>query len=101
MPIQAVCFDQIPWSGSRAEASTVHSRRQDDNPVSENRLMEVYAEGGHSAPQRVDLEHPFTNFFTATTRGGTLPSHIIDVYGAAAGAEANTLRYARIRLVAE
>ncbi len=67
--------------------------------VSENQLIEVYPRGGHSPAVRVGLEHPFTSFFTATTRAGTLPSDIIDVYGAAAGAAPNTLRYARIRLV--
>ena len=68
------------------------------NRLSENRLLEIYPERRHSAPLRVDLKCPFTNFFTATTRGGTRPSDIIDLYGDAAGAAPNTLRYARIRL---
>jgi len=42
----------------------------------------------------VALATPVAKFFTATPRGGSEPSHIIDVLGEAG----NTIRYARIRL---
>lgn len=45
-------------------------------------------------PVAVPLRTPFEQFFTATVRGGSAPSDIVDVLGAAG----NTIRYARIRL---
>jgi hypothetical protein len=45
---------------------------------------------------RIDLKHPFGNFFTNTPRGGSEPSDIIDIFGIAD--DGPNLRYARIRL---
>jgi hypothetical protein len=46
-------------------------------------------------PVAVPLQTPLEQFFTATVRGGSEPSDLMDVLGAAG----NTIRYARIRLV--
>jgi len=45
---------------------------------------------------RLDLKHPFGNFFTNTPRGGSEPSDVIDVFGIAD--DNPNLRYARIRI---
>lgn len=44
--------------------------------------------------ERIDLRHPFHSFFTNTPRGGSKPSHILDVFGIAD--DGPNLRYARI-----
>lgn len=41
------------------------------------------------------MEHPFNNFFTNTTRGGSKPSDLIDLFGTT---DDPPLRYARVRL---
>lgn len=64
--------------------------------VSENRLLELDSRGGVRSSVRVPLEHPFTSFMTATERGGSAPSHLLDVMGHAAGRPG--ISYARIRL---
>jgi hypothetical protein len=46
--------------------------------------------------ERIDLKHPFGTFFTNTTRGGSKPSDIIDIFGIAD--DNPNLRYARIRI---
>ncbi len=73
-------------------------------PISENRLMEILPAGGgqkpaggHSEPVKVPLAHPFTDFFTATERGGSPPSTTLDIFGACAG-KPPIMSYARIRL---
>lgn len=65
--------------------------------VSENRLMELPADGTSSPPVKVPLERPFVGYFTATVRGGSPPSKTLDVLGQRAGLP-NTISYARIRL---
>jgi hypothetical protein len=68
--------------------------------VSENRLVEIYADGAVSEPVSIGLERPFTSFFTATARAGSAPSDLVDLLGTRSG-EPNTIRYARIRLASE
>ncbi len=68
------------------------------NKVSENRIVEIYPDHSLGEPVKVELQHPFTSFMTATWRAGCEPSHIIDVYGTCAGKPGGTLCYARIRL---
>jgi len=46
--------------------------------------------------ERIDLKHPFGNFFTNTPRGGSKPSDIIDIFGTAD--DSPNLRYARIHI---
>lgn len=65
--------------------------------VAENRLFELPADGAATAPVRVPLSQPFTSFFTATVRGGSSPSDILDLLGVRAGG-GNAISYARIRL---
>jgi hypothetical protein len=64
--------------------------------ISENRILEIFFDGRHGDPVRVALQHPFTNFFTATERGGSPPSKFIDLLGTAEGRPG--ISYARIRL---
>jgi hypothetical protein len=67
-------------------------------PVSENRLMEVRAEGTAGPPVHVPLRQAFASFFTATPRGGSALSPILDVLGERVGS-AGKIGYARIRLL--
>ena len=46
--------------------------------------------------ERIELKHPFGNFFTNTPRGGSKPSNIIDIFGIAD--DGPNLRYARIHI---
>ncbi|MDT8303271.1 MAG: hypothetical protein RQ760_17460 [Sedimentisphaerales bacterium] len=46
--------------------------------------------------KRVELKHPFGNFFTNTPRGGSKPSDVIDIFGIAD--DNPNLRYARVRV---
>jgi hypothetical protein len=46
--------------------------------------------------ERIELKHPFGNFFTNTPRGGSKPADIIDIFGTAN--DNPNLRYARIRI---
>jgi hypothetical protein len=46
--------------------------------------------------ERIDLKHPFGNFFTNTPRGGSKPSDIIDIFGIAD--DSPNLRYAQIHI---
>lgn len=65
--------------------------------VCENRLMELRSDGTTGKPIRVPLERPFASCFTATQRGGSPRSNMLDVLGPRAGIK-NTIGYARIRL---
>ena len=42
------------------------------------------------------LKTPFSTFFTASERGGSRPSNVLDLFGI--GADGETLRYARVRV---
>ncbi|MGD0090699.1 MAG: hypothetical protein ABSE73_12335 [Planctomycetota bacterium] len=65
--------------------------------VDENRLLELLPDGSTGPQARVPLKQPFTEFFTATPRGGSPPSPVLDVLGLRTGG-GNTMSYARIRL---
>jgi hypothetical protein len=60
----------------------------------ENRLLQVLPR--KMAPVPLALREPFTIFFTATERGGSRPSDLLDLFGVAQ--DGQTLRYARARL---
>ena len=66
-------------------------------PVSENRLIELYADGSSSAPVRVPLKHPMGDYFTATVRGGSPPSRTLELLGHRAGSSL-TVSFARIKV---
>jgi hypothetical protein len=53
-------------------------------------------EDGFGEPTTIPLAEAFGTFFTASERGGSLPSDTLDLFGA--GREGGTLRYARVRL---
>ena len=66
--------------------------------VSENRVLEMRADGSVSQSLSLGLQRPFTSYFTATTRGGSPPSRTFEMLGQRAGSP-NTISYARIRLI--
>jgi len=66
-------------------------------PISENRLLEVMPTGRQSESVKVNLQQPFTRFFSATWRAGCVPSDILDLYGVSGGEE-GIMRYARVRI---
>ena len=67
-----------------------------DKASLETRLFELGSEATR-ADAVVGLRYPFVNFMTATERGGSRSSNLIDVIGIAAGAP-RAIRYARIRI---
>lgn len=70
----------------------------DGKSVTENYVLEIGPDTVPGESAKIPLRHAFTTwFFTATPRGGSLPSDVIEVYGVSAG-EPHILRYARIRL---
>jgi hypothetical protein len=75
----------------------VQGTRSDGQAVSENRLLEMLADGEPGAAVRIPFKQPFTSFFTATVRGGSPPASTLDLLGQRAGASL-TINYARVRL---
>jgi hypothetical protein len=73
-------------------------RRHDASEESalQNRLLQVLPAKQDVKPLPLALKEPFPLFFTATERGGSRPSTLLDLFGA--GRQARSLRYARIRL---
>ncbi len=65
-------------------------------PVSQNRLMELHRDGSNSPPIRIPLRYPMNSYFTATVRGGSPPSKVLDLLGTRVGTRG--INYARIRL---
>ncbi|MEA3399720.1 MAG: hypothetical protein U9R79_00610 [Armatimonadota bacterium] len=75
----------------------VRGRDESGEQVSENRVMEILPDAGTSEPVTLPLQHPLTDFFTATPRGGSPPSRTLEMLGYRAGAR-QTVSYARVRL---
>jgi hypothetical protein len=75
----------------------VSGRSAAGEAVSEDRVMEIRPGGDVGAPVKVPLSKPFTDYFTATVRGGSPPSNTIELLGNRAGTPL-TMSYARIRL---
>ena len=71
----------------------VGGKNERGQSISENRLVEIHADGSHGKPVTIKLEKPLSSFFTATVRAGSRPSRTLDVFGDAGG----KMRYARIR----
>ena len=63
-------------------------------PLAENSVVEVLADGTLGTPVKVPLARALPSYFTATPRAGCAPSPVADVLGDVGG----TMRYARIRL---
>jgi hypothetical protein len=68
------------------------------NRISENRLLELLPDGTPGTPTVLPLAHPFRVAFTATPRGGSPPSAVLDLFGSRADGPPSTLCYARVRL---
>ncbi|NLF40243.1 hypothetical protein GX586_12415 [bacterium] len=49
--------------------------------LSENRIIEIRADGAPTVPVTLPLKHPLVQFFTATPRAGNLPSWTLDLLG--------------------
>ncbi len=88
---------QVTPDGRRFAVFFVSGTDASGKPVSENRLVELQADGCCGVPVRLPLQRPFSEFFTATVRAGSPPSTTLDLLGQRAGG-ANVLSYARIRL---
>jgi len=71
----------------------VHSR---DDLIRENRIVEINSNRTFSRAVKVELDRPFSSFYTATVRGGSQPSLFLDVLGKD---DEPVMRYARIKLV--
>jgi hypothetical protein len=65
--------------------------------LAENRLVELLPDGTLGATARVPLESPLSSFFTATVRGGSPASNLLELLGLRAN-QADAMHYARIRL---
>lgn len=96
---------EIP-GGGRFQASSdgrlfvfyyVSGKNAEGRAISENRLIEILADGRVTDPVTVSLEHPMSSFFTATERAGSPPGNVLDLLGQRVGSSA-TISYARIRL---
>ena len=70
---------------------------RDGKAVHENRVREVLPDATFTSPARLPLGKPFTQYFTATVRGGSPPSRFLDMLGIKEGAPL-TMSYARVRL---
>jgi hypothetical protein len=68
----------------------------DGKRVSENRLVEILADGTATAPMRLPLTKPFINYFTASVRAGSPPSGTLEMLGQREGTPM-TISYARVR----
>ena len=75
----------------------VSGRNAAGQSVSENRLLELPADGSPTAPVKVPLLHPLSDFFTATPRAGSMPSATLDLLGHRA-VSPNSMSYVRLRL---
>ncbi len=76
--------------------SLAHKDAKYDEEAIENRIVEVKGNGVFSEPIVLDMDTPIQKFFTATPRSGSAPSQTLDVLGLVG----NTMRYARIKVVA-
>ena len=79
----------------------ISGRDKQGKSRSENRIMEVYQDGTASQSEVIPLKYPLSMYFTATPRGGSLPSETIDLVGRAVAQSGKDqkaqVRYAKIR----
>jgi hypothetical protein len=92
--VQAARFHPLP-DGRLLVFCHVSGRGRDGNSISENRIMEVVP-ASELPTTAVDLDPPFTSFFTATVRAGSQPSEVLDLFGTRAGRSG--IGYARLRV---
>jgi hypothetical protein len=74
----------------------VSGARADGSPLQENQVFAIRPAVAEIMPVSLGLKTPFSTFFTAAERGGNRPSNLLDLFGT--GADAETLRYARVRI---
>lgn len=72
-------------------------RGPNNEPIFENRIQEILPGGTTGQPQTIAFTHPFINYFTATVRAGSPPSHTLEMLGQRKDVP-NTISYARVRL---
>lgn len=65
--------------------------------VAENRLVEIREDESPGEAVDIPLEQPLSSYFTATVRGGSAPSTVIDLLGTPHGAS-GVIRYACARI---
>ncbi|MCO5235979.1 MAG: hypothetical protein M9933_06885 [Chitinophagaceae bacterium] len=65
--------------------------------ISENRLMEVFGNGTHSAPETLAFKKPFTSFQTANERAGCAPDNRLDIIGMQEGKD-NVISYGQVMI---
>jgi hypothetical protein len=65
--------------------------------VSENRVQEILPNGELGPAARIPFQQPFISYFTATVRGGSPPSTMVELLGQRVG-EPLKMCYARVRL---
>jgi hypothetical protein len=75
----------------------VAGRDSSGKGVSENRIVELRPDGTVGQHVRVPLEHPMSAYFTATVRGGSPPSRVLEMLGQRARG-GGAISYARVRL---
>jgi len=75
----------------------VHGTDSTGKRVSENRLMEILRDGKTGETVKISFKSPFTSYFTATVRAGSLPSNMLELFGQREGAP-QTMSYARVKL---
>ena len=65
--------------------------------ISENRVMEILPGGEPGTAVKLPFRKPFTSYFTATVRGGSPPSNVVEFLGDQPG-RSPTMGYGRVRL---
>ncbi len=85
-------------SGRLLVVATVTGHDAANRRVCENRVLEIQADGSPGRASKLTLEHPFKElFFTATPRGGSAPSAVLDLFGECHD-RPKVIRYARVRV---
>jgi hypothetical protein len=83
-------------SGGELYVIASGTRVENGQRTSGNFLARISAGKDKPKFERIELKHPFGNFFTNTPRGGSKPSDIIDIFGIAD--DGPNLRYAQIHI---
>lgn len=95
--VPGVCRFQVAPDNRLFAIYYVSGNRTDGKPVSENRILEIGRTAELRAPTCLPLTKPFTSFFTATGRAGSMPSNTLDILGHRAG-ESDRISHASLRL---
>lgn len=86
----------VAGDGTLRVVTLIGGRREDGSSFVENRVFAIGPGGEASTPLPLALKTPLSTFFTASERGGSRPSDVLDLFGV--GGDGETLRYARVRL---